>query len=50
MGCAAAAVMSALTDALDGHLFNRTPVTPDMIIEHVAQNTYNNKSLKTNTF
>jgi len=25
-------------------------VTPDMIIEHVAQNTYNNKSLKINTF
>ncbi len=50
MGCAAAAIMSALADALDGHLFNRTPVTPDMIIEHVAQNTYNNKSLKINTF
>ena len=50
MGCAAAAVMSAIADALGGHLFNRTPVTPDMIIDHVAQNTYNNKSLKINTF
>ena len=50
MGCAAAAVMSAIADALGGHLFNRTPVTPDMIIDHVAQNSYNNKSLKINTF
>ena len=50
MGCAVAAVMSAISDALDGHLFNRTPVTPDMVINYVAQQTYNNKSLKTNTF
>lgn len=49
-GCAVAAVMSAIADALDGHLFNRTPITPDMIIDYVAHNTYNNKSLKTNTF
>jgi CO/xanthine dehydrogenase Mo-binding subunit len=36
MGCAAAAIMCALSDALGGHLFNRTPVTPDVIINHVA--------------
>ena len=36
MGCATAAVMCALSDALDGHLFNRTPVTPDMIINHLS--------------
>ncbi|MDA1073307.1 MAG: xanthine dehydrogenase family protein molybdopterin-binding subunit [Proteobacteria bacterium] len=36
MGCATAAVMCAISDALDGHLFNRTPVTPDMILNHVA--------------
>ena len=28
MGSATAAVMCALSDALGGHLFNRTPVTP----------------------
>ncbi|MDP1932321.1 MAG: xanthine dehydrogenase family protein molybdopterin-binding subunit [Gammaproteobacteria bacterium] len=49
-GCAVAAVTSAIADALGGHLFNRVPVTPDMVIDYVAGNTYNNKSLKTNTF
>jgi len=37
MGCATAAVMCALSDALDGHLFNRTPVSADMIINYVAK-------------
>ena len=36
MGSATAAVMCALSDALGGHLFNRTPVTPDVIVNHVA--------------
>ncbi|MDO9316760.1 MAG: xanthine dehydrogenase family protein molybdopterin-binding subunit [Gammaproteobacteria bacterium] len=49
-GCGAAALMSAISDALDGHLFNRTPVTPDMIVNHVAQNGFNTGELKTNTF
>lgn len=49
-GCAVAALMSAITDALDGHLFNRTPVTPDMIVNHIAQNGFNTGDLKTNTF
>ncbi|MCB1648011.1 MAG: xanthine dehydrogenase family protein molybdopterin-binding subunit [Pseudomonadales bacterium] len=49
-GCAVAALMSAIADALDGHLFNRTPVTADMIINHVAQNGFNTGNLKTNTF
>lgn len=49
-GCAVAALMSAITDALDGHLFNRTPVTPDMIINQIAQNGFNTGDLKTNTF
>ena len=49
-GCAVAALMSAISDALDGHLFNRTPVTPDMIVNHIAQNGYNTGDLKTNTF
>jgi len=49
-GCAAAALMSAISDALGGHLFNRTPVTPDMIVNHIAQNSFNTGDLKTNTF
>ncbi len=49
-GCAAAAIMSAISDALGGHLFNRAPVTPDMIVNHVAQNDFNTGDLKTNTF
>ncbi len=36
MGCATAAVMCALSDALGGHLFNRTPVTADLILDHLA--------------
>lgn len=36
MGAASAAVLSAISDALDGHLFNRVPVVPDMIVNHVA--------------
>jgi CO/xanthine dehydrogenase Mo-binding subunit len=50
MGCAAAALVSAISDALDGHIFNRAPITPDMIINHVAQNGYGPQSLKLNTF
>lgn len=49
-GCAVAAVTSAISDALDGHLFNRAPVTADMIINHVAMNNFNTGDLKTNTF
>ncbi|MDH7944514.1 molybdopterin-dependent oxidoreductase [Pseudohongiella sp. SYSU M77423] len=51
-GCAAAALASAITDALGGqHLFNRAPITPDMIVNHVAQlDQYNTGELKTNTF
>ena len=36
MGAAAAAVLSAISDALGGHLFNRVPVVPDIIVNHVA--------------
>lgn len=49
-GCSVAALMSAISDALDGHLFNRTPVTADMIINHVAMNDHITGDLKTNTF
>jgi CO/xanthine dehydrogenase Mo-binding subunit len=49
-GCAVAAITSALADALDGHLFNRVPVTADMIVNHLAQNGFGPESLKLNTF
>jgi len=49
-GCAAAALSSAISDALGGHLFNRAPVTADMIVNQVAQNGFNTGDLKTNTF
>jgi xanthine dehydrogenase molybdenum-binding subunit len=49
-GCAVAAMTSAIADALEGHLFNRIPVTADMIVNHVADNSYGPRSLKLNTF
>ena len=50
MGCATAAMMCALSDALGGHLFNRTPVTPDVIINHVAGRDQSYGPLAINTF
>ncbi len=49
-GAAGAALASAISDALDGHLFNSAPITTDMIINHLAGNSYSTQSLKTNTF
>jgi xanthine dehydrogenase molybdenum-binding subunit len=49
-GASAAALASAISDALGGHLFNTAPTTTDMIINHLAGNDYSSKSLKTNTF
>src|SRR5690606_9352142 len=36
LGCAGAAVLCAISGALDGHVFNRTPVLPDMILNHLT--------------
>jgi CO/xanthine dehydrogenase Mo-binding subunit len=36
MGCAASALLCAISDALGGRQFNRTPVVPDMIINALA--------------
>ena len=36
MGCAAAALLCAISDAMGGHYFNRTPVVPDMIVNAMA--------------
>ena len=49
-GAAAAALASAISDALDGHVFNTAPTTTDMIINHLAGNDYSTKYLRTNTF
>jgi CO/xanthine dehydrogenase Mo-binding subunit len=48
-GCAAAAVLSAISDALGGHLFNRTPVVPDMIVNAAAGRSQSHKPLQVNT-
>jgi CO/xanthine dehydrogenase Mo-binding subunit len=50
MGCATAAVMCALSDALGGHLFNRTPVTPDIVLNHLSGNGQAFGPLAINTF
>jgi xanthine dehydrogenase molybdenum-binding subunit len=37
LGAAASALVCAISDALGGHLFNRTPIRPDMIINVLAK-------------
>jgi CO/xanthine dehydrogenase Mo-binding subunit len=49
MGCAAAALLSAISDALGGHYFNRTPVMPDMIVNAAAKRPQSYKVLAVNT-
>ena len=50
MGCSVAALTSAISDALDGHMFGRTPVSADMIINHVTGNGQSFLPLQTNNF
>ena len=50
MGCASAALISAISDALGGHVFNRTPVATDMIINAANGTAPSHKPLQTNTF
>lgn len=50
MGSATAAVMCAISDALGGHLFNRTPITPDVILNYLSGNGQSHGPLTTNTF
>jgi len=49
MGAAASAVLCAISDALDGHVFNRVPVVPDMIVNHVAGRPQSTAPLKIHT-
>ena len=49
MGAAAAAIVCAISDALDGHVFKRTPIVPDMIINHIAGREQSNQPLQIHT-
>ncbi len=48
-GCASAAVLSAISDALGGHYFNRAPVSPDMIVNAAAGRPQSHRPLEVNT-
>lgn len=48
-GCAAAALLCAISDALGGHYFNRTPVTPDMVVNASAGRSQSHRPLQVNT-
>jgi CO/xanthine dehydrogenase Mo-binding subunit len=48
-GCAAAALLCAISDALGGHYFNRTPVMADMIVNTAAKREPSHKPLQVNT-
>jgi len=48
-GCAAAALVCAISDALGGHTFNRTPVMPDMIVNAAAGRDASHAPLDVNT-
>lgn len=36
LGCAASALLCAISEAIGGHVFNRTPIVADMILNHLA--------------
>lgn len=47
-GAASSAWLSAVSDALGGHLFNRVPVVADMIVNHLAGRPQSHKPLQVN--
>lgn len=49
MGAAASALICAISDALGGYLFNRTPVNTDMIINAASKRPMSHKPLQVNT-
>ncbi len=49
MGCSAAALLCAISDALGGHYFNRIPVVPDMIVNVLAEQAQSHRPLEVNT-
>jgi CO/xanthine dehydrogenase Mo-binding subunit len=36
LGCAGSALLCAISEAIGGHVFNRTPIVADMILNHLA--------------
>jgi xanthine dehydrogenase molybdenum-binding subunit len=48
-GCAAAALLCAISDALGGHVFNRTPVVADMIVNAASGREQSHQPLQVNT-
>jgi len=50
MGSVSAALTAAISDALDGHIFNAAPITADMIINHVAGTSEKAMPLAQNNF
>jgi CO/xanthine dehydrogenase Mo-binding subunit len=49
-GSVSAALTAAITDALDGHIFGASPITADMIINHVAGTSEDSVPLAQNNF
>ena len=49
MGAGVAALLCAISDALDGHTFKRTPVTTDMIVNALAGREQSHRPLQVNT-
>jgi xanthine dehydrogenase molybdenum-binding subunit len=48
-GCAAAALLCAISNALGGHYFNRAPIVPDMIVNAAAGRGQSHGPLQVNT-
>jgi xanthine dehydrogenase molybdenum-binding subunit len=48
-GCASAAILCAISDALGGYYFNRAPITPDMIVNAAAGRSQSHLPLAVNT-
>jgi len=49
MGCAAAALLCAISDALGGHYFNRAPIVPDMIVNAASGRPQSHTPLQVHT-
>jgi len=49
LGAAASALVCAISDALGGHVFNRTPVKADMILNHLAKQAQSHGALQIHT-
>ena len=49
MGAAAAAIVCAISNALDGHIFNRILIVPDMIVNYTSGGEQSNRPLQIHT-